>query len=168
VSISFLWQLKYMWNNRRALRSPESYVEFLRRFAAAPEAAYFLQNSARASGYPEGPDGGWRYEFKPLPAQEELLKAYGLNEIAGQESAIEIQRRHREGLLIQVAQYALNGAQDFREEYLNGFVLGSLLEIGTLDGKCRLLPEDVPPKDDGKARAITVAELLAEPIIKEP
>jgi len=292
VSISFLWQLKYMWNNRRALRSPEDYVKFLGECAAAPEAAYFPQNSARAGDYPEGPDGGWRYDFTRLPAHDKLLKAYKLDEIAGQGSAfdralrlmdwlsahtwyngmsiwsarlpddglkilryahnrsfgrclncrhkaialadclraagmaampvgfcnytyrpgeekviptpnhltvhlwlpeerrwvmldpsfnsyvtdengralnlIEIQKRHRQGEPLSVARYALNGTQDFRAGYLNGFVLGSLLEIVTLGGACRLLPGDVPRKDDDKARALTVAELLAEPNIKEP
>jgi len=276
-----------MWNNRRTLRSPEDYVKFLRECAAAPEAAYFLRNSEQAGPYPEGPDGGWRQEFTCLPVHEKLLKAYKLDEIAGQGATftralrlmgwlsahtwyngmsiwdarlpddglkilryacdkpflrcincrhkaialadclravgmaampvgfcnytyrpgeenviptpnhlavhlwlpeesrwvmldpsfnsyasdekgralnlIEIQKLHRLGGELHVAQYDFNGTQDFREEYLNGFVLGSLLEIVTLGGKCRLLPEDVPRRDDDKARAITAAELLAEP-----
>jgi len=74
---------------------------------------------------------------------------------------------------LRVARYSLNGTQECREEYLGYFILGSLLEIMVEDGACRdgslrnrLLPGGVPLKGE-KVRAITIAELLAEPILKE-
>ena len=77
-----LWQ--YSWNNRRAIASHAGLVDYMRRCAARPEAAYWLQNSVQAGVYPEGPDGGWRYKFEHLPVHDELLQAYKLDEIAGQ------------------------------------------------------------------------------------
>jgi len=71
-----------LWYNRKALGSPERYHAFVRK--AAGEA-----KPPPASTYPEGPDGGWRYEFKRLPRHDELLERYGLDEIAGQGTAFE-------------------------------------------------------------------------------
>jgi len=285
------------------MRSPERYAAYLREFAADPDLIRLKRSAQQAGAYPEGPDNSWRYDFTRLPVHDALLKAYKLDEIAGQGTVferslrimdwlcahtyysgmnllsgllfsrslfkgtwanslrvlrfaydrpfrrslncghkaviladclmaagiaampltfmnyiyrpeeekaehmpnhtavhvwlpkerrwvmldpsmnsyvadnvgraldlVEIQRRHRQGEELRVAQYHLNGTQDFREEYLDSFVLGCLLDIVVCDGSSRiggfhrnrLLPEDVPPKDD-KARAITTAELLAEP-----
>jgi len=303
--MSWTWYFRHMYENRAILRSPQAYAEYVRKCGAELHVPYFLQNSARAGAYPEGPDGGWRYRFQRLPVHGKLLKAYGLGEIAGQGDAfaralrvmdwltahtwyngmsfwsgwlfqpinrgklvdslqvlrfacgkpfahsincghkaivladcllavgirampvsmqnytyradeekvtpcpyhavvhawlpeesrwvmldpsfnsyiadetgralnlIEIQQRHRHGASLAVAQYSFNGTQDCRAEYLEGFVLGGLLEIAAWDGtdrkgglRARLLPEDVPPQDE-KMRAITVAELLAEPYGQE-
>ena len=302
--MSKFWFVKFIrdcWN----VRTPEKYATYVRACAVEPQAAYFLQNSAKAGAYPEG-DNGWRYKSERLPVHDKLLKKYKLDDIAGQGSAferalrlmgwltahtwysgmsfwsilwfgrniyqggwadslrvlryayggpfarslncgyqaivladcllaagvhampvsiqsfsyrpgeekvipcpnhtvvhawlpeerrwvmldpsfnsyisdntgralnlIEIQRRHRQGESLSVAQYNLNGTRDCMREYLDGFILGSLLEIQAWDGadrkgglRNRLLPEDVPRKEE-EARAITSAELLAEPIAEE-
>jgi hypothetical protein len=81
---------------------------------------------------------------------------------------IEIQKKHRAGEAMRVAQYDFNGTQDCRDSYFSGFILGALLEITAKNSAdagefCnQLLPTDVLPQDDMK-RAITVAELLAPP-----
>jgi len=82
---------------------------------------------------------------------------------------VEIHDHRRQGKNLRAAQYSLNGTQDCREVYVDVFVLNSLQGITSCNGSDRrgglcnqLLPEDVPLKDK-KARAITVAELLAEP-----
>ena len=83
---------------------------------------------------------------------------------------IEIQRKHRAGEAMHVAQYHLNGTQDCREIYLDGFILNCLLEIEVYNGtgskrkgpRNRLVPEGVEPRD-AKLRAITTMELLAPP-----
>ena len=299
--MSWTWYFRHMYENRAMLRSPGAYAEYVQRMGAESQAAYFLQNSARAGAYPEDPDGGWRYRFERLPVHDKLLQAYGLNAVARQGepfaralrvmdwfcahtwyngmsfwsgwlfqpfykgklvdslrvlryacdkpfshsincghkaivfadclmatgicampvsiqnytyrpeeekvtpcpnhvvvhawlpeerrwvmldpsfnsyiadekgralNLMEIHERHRRGESLSVAQYSFNGTQDCRKEYLEGFVLGGLLEIATWNGtdrkgglRSRLLPEDVPPKDD-KMRDIAVAELLAEP-----
>jgi hypothetical protein len=86
---------------------------------------------------------------------------------------VEIHDHRRQGKKLCVAQYSLNGTQDCRGVYLDAFVLNSLQAIHVCNGSDRkgsfcnqLLPEDVPLKDK-KARAITAAELLAEPQIGE-
>jgi len=299
--VSAFWFVKFARDCWR-VRTPEKYYAYVRECAAAPEAAYWAKNSAKAGAYPEGPDNGRRYKFERLPVHDKLQEAYGLAEIAGQGSAfdralrlmdwlcahthysgasfwsalrfgrsiysggwadslhilryaydkpfsrsincgyvgylladcllavgiaampvsfmnytyrpgeekvipcpnhtvvhlwlpeerrwvmldpsfnsyiadragralnlVEIQALHRQGDEMRVARYDLNHSQACRESYLNGFILGSLLELQAWDGtdrkgglRNRLLPEDVPKKDDN-TRAITTSELLAEP-----
>ena len=71
--MSKFWLWDFVWGQRGIRRSPENYAAYVRKSAAEPPSAYFLQNSARASGYPEGPDGGWRYKFERLPVHDQLL-----------------------------------------------------------------------------------------------
>ncbi|MCL2494053.1 MAG: transglutaminase-like domain-containing protein [Oscillospiraceae bacterium] len=298
MKISFFTYLQYAWGNRKSIASHEGYVDYTRRCAARPAAAYWTQNSARAGAFP-GSDSGWRYVFERLPVHDRLLQEYGLNEIAGQGNAfdrslrlmdwltahscyngmeiracyrfqgkkedslrilryaygggfrravncrhkayvfadcliaagihaipigmesrtwrpdedtvtptpchfvvhvwlpeeqrwvmfdpsfnsyitdkagrtldlIEIHELHRQGEAMNAARYDFNGTQDCRASYLNGFILGSLLEIQAWDGSDRkgglrnyLLPENVP-KTNKDTRAITTTELLAEPIM---
>ena len=82
----------------------------------------------------------------------------------------EIHDCRRRGEALRVAQYSFNGTQDFRQEYLEAFVLCCLLEITVYNGtgskrsdprNC-LMPEGMPRKKK-KLRAISVAELLAVP-----
>ena len=302
--MSKFWLWDFYWNHRETRRSPENYAAYVRKFAAEPQSVYYLQNSAKAGAYPEGPDDGWRYKFERLPVHDKLLNAYKLDKIAGQGDTftralrvmgwltahtwycgmsfwsirfndsyfsgkrftslhllrwaydkpfsrsincghkaylladcllaagisaipvsfqnyvwqegeadvtprpnhsvahvwlpeesrwvmldpsmdsyiaddagralnlVEIQERHRQGKELRVAQYNFNGSQDGKQEYLESFVLGSLLEIMVEDGTRRngflrnlLLPEGVPKKSE-KRRAITAAELLAEPMME--
>lgn len=295
MKISLLTALRYAWDNRAKIASHEGYAAYLRRIAARPDAAYWAKNSAGAGAYPDGPDGGWRYDFTRLPAHDQLLDTYKLNAVAGQGDTLkralrvmdwltahtlyngmevracylfqgkreetprilryardggflravncrhkaialadcllavgvaamplglwsytyrpgeeivtpmpnhyvvqlwlpeerrwvmfdpsfnayvtdateralhlaEIQAAHRAGETLRAAKYDFNGTQDCRETYLDGFILGSLLEITACDGSRRmddfrnhLLPEDVPQKEK---RMITLTELLAEP-----
>ena len=82
---------------------------------------------------------------------------------------IEIHGYHIQGESVTIAQYNFNNTQDCRETYLNEFILSGLLELIVRNGTNRsggplacLLPAGVPPRD-GKLRAITTAEFLAEP-----
>ena len=88
MRLSFWTLLRYTWSNRASIASHAGYAAYLRKWSATPDAAYWAQNSARAGAYPEG-DTGWRYQFQRLPVHDQLEKAYGLNEIAGQGSAFE-------------------------------------------------------------------------------
>jgi len=85
---------------------------------------------------------------------------------------IEIQKRHRQGEELRVARYSFNGTQDCREQYLEGFLLASLLRVYARGGNADhrdprncLAPEGILKKDED--RAITSTELLAEPSMEE-
>ena len=277
-----LWQvLRWAWEDREVLRSAEKYAAAVREECADFEQMGFAQNAAKAGAYPAGPDGGWRYKFERLPVHDALLKAYALDEIAGQGSdftralqimdwlcartwyngmsiwsaylfqrrensarmlryaydkpfaralnckhrallladcllalgipalplwlrnemrqddgsvstfrhcvvhvwlsderrwvmldpsfssyvtdkasralnLIEIQALHRQDEKLVVARYALNGTQDCRGQYLEGFLLASLLRIYARDGN----QDRRDPRN-----CLSAAELLAEPII---
>ena len=86
MRLSFWTYLRYAWSNRTSIASHEGYAARMSKYAATPDAAYWPRNSAHAGAYPEG-DNGWRYKFQRLPVHDQLEKACGLNEIAGQGSA---------------------------------------------------------------------------------
>jgi len=80
--------MRYAWSNRESIASHGGYAARMSRYAATPDAAYWVQNSARAGAFSEG-DSGWRYKFERLPVHDQLLEAYGFDEIAGQGSTFE-------------------------------------------------------------------------------
>jgi len=112
----------------------------------------------------------WFPEERRWVMLDPSLNSYITDEDGRALNLVEIRKLHRQGEKMQVAQYDFNGTQDCRGTYLEGFILGSLLEILVRDGSDRsksgprncLLPVDVPQGDEN-TRAITAAELLAEP-----
>jgi hypothetical protein len=111
----------------------------------------------------------WLPEEQRWVVLDPSLNSYIADEAGRALNLVEIQALHRQGAGLRVARYDFNGTQDCRDGYLEGFVLGSLLEITAEDGTRRsgslrniLLPEGLPHTSE-KRRAITVAELLAEP-----
>jgi len=81
VRLSFWTYLRYAWSNRKSIASHKNYVAYLSKWTGG-HAAYWVQNNARASGYPVG-GNGWRFQFERLPVHDELLDTYGLDNIAG-------------------------------------------------------------------------------------
>ena len=67
----------------RGVRTPESYADFVGIAGLMPRIAQ------SAGAYPQGPDGGWRYDFMRRPVHDKLLKKYDLDVIAGQGAAFE-------------------------------------------------------------------------------
>jgi len=114
----------------------------------------------------------WLPEERRWVMLDPSLDSYVADEADRALNLVEIQALHRQGKSMRVAQYNFNGTQDCRGIYLGGFILAPLLELYIRDGtdrqdrppRNRLLPMDVPQKDED-TRAITVPELLAEPII---
>ncbi|MDR2687116.1 MAG: transglutaminase family protein [Oscillospiraceae bacterium] len=92
----------------------------------------------------------WLPEARRWVMLDPSFNAYLTDETGRALNLVEIQGRHRQGEKLCAAQYSLNGTQDCRDIYLEGFLLASLLRIYARDGK--------------DTRAITAIELLAEPI----
>jgi len=111
----------------------------------------------------------WLPEERRWVMLDPSLNSYIVDEAGRALNLVEIHDHRRQGKSLSAARYSLNGTQDCREVYVDVFVLGSLQGITSCDGSSRkgglrnqLLPEGVPAKGK-RARAITAAELLAEP-----
>ena len=83
---------------------------------------------------------------------------------------VDIHERHRQGQSLLLGRYSFNGTQDCESTYLEGFLLASLQCIfvrnstkDSHDPRNCLSPEDAP-HENNKIHAITMAELLAEPL----
>jgi len=80
-----LWQvLRWVREDREVLNCAEKYAATAREECTDFMQAGFAQNAAQAGAYPEGPDGGWRYQFQRLPMHDKLLLKYRLDETAGE------------------------------------------------------------------------------------
>jgi len=85
-----MWKwLCNMWKHRKVVRSPENYAAFVQKCSADQAVAGRVRGGQQAGAYPDGPDGGWRYQCKRLPMHDKLSDAYQLHAVAGKGNTFE-------------------------------------------------------------------------------